>query len=238
VWRALQLAIDIPALIEATVEGNGTILASSQIPASPAYDPDLAPVGYDLAEARRLLNEAGWKDINRDGFLECDSCLYAQPGSSFSLSLLYDSRVPSGLVDLLQWQFVRIGVSVYADPGSSNPTDQRYDMYLFTRIESYPVNPDQSILFTQAQDIISRGSNYGSYTNPQVEDLFEQARTTCDADEQADLYREAQVILQEDQPYLWLFVANDMVAVRGGVQGFEPYPNAPFWNMHEWSVTR
>jgi peptide/nickel transport system substrate-binding protein len=100
------------------------------------------------------------------------------------------------------------------------------------------VNPDQSILFTQAQDIISRGSNYGSYTNPQVEDLFEQARTTCDTDEQADLYREAQAILQEDQPYLWLFVANDMVAVRGGVQGFEPYPNAPFWNMHEWSVTR
>lgn len=50
------------------------------------------------------------------------------------------------------------------------------------------------------------GFNSGYYANPEVDKLLEAARTATDQDERARLYKEMQVIVQEDAP--WVFVAN------------------------------
>ena len=50
------------------------------------------------------------------------------------------------------------------------------------------------------------GFNSGYYANAKVDELLEAARTATDQDERAQLYREMQVIVQEDAP--WVFVAN------------------------------
>jgi peptide/nickel transport system substrate-binding protein len=50
------------------------------------------------------------------------------------------------------------------------------------------------------------GFNSGYYSNPEVDALLEEARTATDQDRRAELYREMQVIVQEDAP--WVFVAN------------------------------
>ena len=46
-----------------------------------------------------------------------------------------------------------------------------------------------------------------------------------------------QRILQEDQPYVWLFVQNLMYAASEDVQNFEPYANVPMWNVHNWVIS-
>ena len=66
VRRALQLAIDVQAIIQGAVNGEGTRMVSSLIPTSWATDPDLAPVPYDPALASQMLDDAGWP-VGPDG---------------------------------------------------------------------------------------------------------------------------------------------------------------------------
>lgn len=50
------------------------------------------------------------------------------------------------------------------------------------------------------------GFNSGYYSNPAVDDLLNRARVSTSQDERAELYKEMQVIVHDDAP--WLFVAN------------------------------
>ncbi len=244
VRRAMQMGLNVQQLIDVAYLGYGTPLASNQLPASWAFDATLEPVPYDPAAAGLLLTEAGWRDVNQDGVRDCTHCLYGFENQSLSFDLLYPQEMAL-MAQFIADQLWMIGVSVR--PISSSPDEiirtagfQSYDAYLFTHTESFPVNADQTMRFTEAGDFYGTTTNTGSYHNPRVAELFEQARTLpgCDFSEQAALYHEIQTILQEDQPYLWLFAPDDMVVASGGVLVFDPLPNAPFWNIQTWRVVR
>jgi peptide/nickel transport system substrate-binding protein len=248
VRRAMQMAIDVDALIEAALFGNGTVMPANQVPLSWAYDPDLTPVPYDPMGAARLLEEAGWRAVGSGGTRRCVGCLYAQEGEALSFNLTYsESAGPYRAIvaELIQQQLRQVGFSVDVTSASSDALfdrimGQRYDAYLAGWGEPYPVDPDQAALFASAADVIGEGLNTGSYYNPRVDELMFQARTVpdCDIAARAGLYHEIQAILQEDQPFVWLFVHNDLIAARDGVLGFDPYPNAPFWNLRDWVIVR
>ncbi|MBI5958991.1 MAG: hypothetical protein HY866_09665 [Chloroflexi bacterium] len=248
VRRAMQLAIDVDALIEASVQGNGTAIPANQPPGSWAYNPDLSPVDYDPVEARKLLEQSGWKDTNRDGIRECWGCLYAETGDRLEFELMYSYSIPRHAIiaELLRSQLAQVGMSVQLNDGGGDLSPygplrgQRFDAYLFERVEDYPVNPDQSALFSSTNDRVGDGWNVGSYVNSDVDRLLTEARALpgCPIAERAEIYREVQTLLQTDQPYIWLFAPNEMIAARGGVLGFDPYPYAPFWNISEWRVIR
>ena len=69
------------------------------------------------------------------------------------------------------------------------------------------------------------GFNSGYYSNPEVDTLLEAARVATDQDERARLYREMQVIVQQDAP--WVFVANWMqnAVTSDAVAGFSLEPS-------------
>jgi peptide/nickel transport system substrate-binding protein len=50
------------------------------------------------------------------------------------------------------------------------------------------------------------GFNSGYYSNPEVDDLLEKARTSTDQNERAELYKKMQTIVYDDAP--WAFIAN------------------------------
>ncbi len=248
VRRALQMAIDIQALIDAAVYGHGTVLPANQLPTSWAYNETLSPVAYDPMAAARLLEEAGWKDTNNDGIRECITCLYAQENARLVFELAYVES-PIGyrevVANLIGVQLRQVGFDVRLRSASAGfllelARDQRYDAILAGRGESYPVEVDLRQMFATAADILEDGGNTGSYHNAQVDVLLQEAHDLpgCAVERRADLYRQVQVILQEEQPYIWLFAPDYMIATRGGVSGFDPTPYAPFWNVRDWFVWR
>jgi ABC-type transport system substrate-binding protein len=243
VRQALQQAINVPELIAATVQGDGTAIAANQLPTSWAFNPDLKPTSYDPAAAKALLQEAGWFDVNGDRVIECYQCQYAKNGTPFTFTLLIDggSARLNVEADLVQRQLQPLGIVVNIQGGGDalrTAMNQTYDAYLTSWREHYPINPDQSRLFTTANDVVKHSFNGSSYSNPEVDKLFEQANTVpgCSTSARADLYRQIQAILQRDQPYLWLFAVNDMAAARPNVKGFQPYSYAPLWNIDQWQV--
>ncbi len=238
VRRAVQMAINTNDLIEAVYDGNATPIASSLPPTSWAFNASLKPSTYDPIGAERLLDSAGWKDVDGDGIRECHGCMYASEGTPLAFSLSVDSTSDlSSAASLITQQLQLVGFAV-SSVGSQNPDSQTFDANLST-FYAPDGDPDQSDLFTVKGDVLNASGNLGSYTSPQVESLMQQAATVpgCDPAARAKIYQQIQSILQDDQPYAFLYAENDMVVAKSGVIGFAPLAGNPFWNIRDWVVT-
>src|SRR6185503_17296245 len=70
VRRAMTLAFDRQRIIDNVYVGLGTIATGPYASDSPNNDPDIKPIPYDLAAAKKLLAEAGWTDTDGDGLVD------------------------------------------------------------------------------------------------------------------------------------------------------------------------
>ncbi|HEX2906297.1 MAG TPA: ABC transporter substrate-binding protein [Phototrophicaceae bacterium] len=238
VRRAVQMAIDVNEIIEIAFQGNATPMASYLPPASWAYNPDLQPIVYDPFAAAHLLDEAGWRDANRDGVRECRDCLYAEPDYPFTFTLQVQDGGQRDIVShLIERQLSQIGIQVII----GGPTDgMAADAYLQSSDAAFErADPDRLPISLRDDTAFTPQNSFGSYPNPEIEALAEQARTVsaCNLDQRANLYRQIQTLLQVDQPYAFLYVRNEMVVAAPGLLNFDPLPGNPYRNLLDWVVT-
>ena len=106
VRRAISMAIDRQSLIDGVLLGQGVPTVGPYKPGTWAYNDKLTPVRQDVDEARRLLDEAGWKK-DKDGLLERD-------GKPFLFTILVnqgnDSRIKAAII--IQSQLKALGITV------------------------------------------------------------------------------------------------------------------------------
>jgi peptide/nickel transport system substrate-binding protein len=244
VRRALQLAINVPDIIQGALFGEGTQMASSLLPTSWASDPDLVPIPYDPAQAARLLDEAGWP-LGPNGIRICQGCQYAEDGTPFEFELVTNegNTRREAVGQIVQDQLADLGIVVdfWTGPFSAlGPIAQTLDAYILGWLNGFPDDPDQLGIFGPGSDSSpDQGSmNASSYYDPEFNRLSEKARTLpgCDPADRADIYGQIDRLLQADQPYLWLFAQNDLYAAHTDVAGFDPQPHMPWWNIHTWQV--
>ena len=222
VRQAMQMALDVPAMIEALLDGDGTQIASSLPPSGFGFNPDLEPINYDTMTARQILFDAGWRDMDGDGWRECLNCKLAERGQQLSISFKYypesiaippvDNRA---LATMIQQQLGDIGIEIILVDQSSVEYDQNFDAILVDDVSPNLLIATMWDLFRPSQ-VTGEGLNFTSYANEEVSRLLTEADHTpdCDADTRRALYQEVEAILQADQPYLWLFSPNRMIATR------------------------
>jgi len=247
VRRALVMAVDVDAIIQGTLFGAGTRISSFSVPTSWADNPDLTPIPYDSDGARALLKDAGWEDTDGDGILDCLNCLYAPVGTPLQFSLLTPTTNTARVaaVQIISAYLAQIGVQVDATLMEFTALldslgAQTFDAYLLSWSLGFPVDPDPSEIFEATGDVVGNVSNMGSYYNPELEALLNQARTVpdCDLAERQTLYHQVQRILQADAPYIFLYTTTSIYAAQPGLEGFNPFPNQLFWNVDTWGVRR
>lgn len=246
VRRAFQHAINLDEIMEKAVLGEGTIMAANELPSSWALNPDLAPIPHDPEAAAALLDEAGWV-LGDDGIRVCQGCGTAEDGTRFSFELLTnEGNTRRGQIgELVQDHLGALGIEVIFTAIDFNQLleimdAQTYDALILGWSNGYPIDPDQTTLFTSDGDVVGSGFNFVSYTNPEIDRLMLEAKTVpgCAVEDRAALYHQIQEILQNDQPYLWLFAQGGFYAANAAVEGFGPYPNEMYWNVETWSVAQ
>jgi peptide/nickel transport system substrate-binding protein len=247
VRQAIARAVDIDAMIKAAVFGEGERMTSGIIPASWAYNKDLAPIPYDVEAAKKLLDEAGWidDDNNPDTPRIAKGAMYAKDGTPLRFTMLGNEgntrRAAEG--QLIQDQLKRVGIdaqyqAIDFTTFQEIQNSQTFDVVMLAWQQGYPDDPDQTQLFTPVADVVGSGNDFTSYNNPEFTKLNEQARTLpgCDPAERKKLYDQMQVILQEDVPYLWMYAINGMYSADASVKGFGPYPSNKWWNIDTWNI--
>ncbi len=253
VRQALAQAFDKDTLIEGIIDGKGVPVATHTTPNSWVYDEGIAYT-YDPDAASELLAQAGWVDDDNDPTtpLICDGCLYAEEvdpdfaGSPLTFTLLSGSGSETGeeLGLFFDAEMAKIGVEVdfqQVDFNSvlvPNMLGQTYDMVLLAWSLAYPVDPDVTSFYGPASDQPGSGFNFVSFNNERLNELMAEARTVpgCDQDARAELYAEAQQILFEEMPYIYLYVPSSLTAVQTNVGGFNPTPVSRVWNQDTWFI--
>jgi peptide/nickel transport system substrate-binding protein len=197
--QAANYAIDKVALVDNILQGTAEVAAGPTPPAFAwAHDDSLEPYPYDPEKAKELLQSAGY-----DG---SEVTFYVTEGGSGMLD-------PLAMGTAIQADLQAVGMPVKIEtyewntflgkvnPGLEGAADMAEMAWMTNDPDTLPSLALRTAAFPE-----EGGFNSGYYSNPEVDDLLEQARTATDQDERADLYKQMQAIVQEDAP--WVFVAN------------------------------
>lgn len=205
VRQALMMAVDRAAVVEGAWSGFGTPIGSHYTPNDPGYV-DLTGVhAYDVDKAKALLKEAGYPN----GFtftIKAPQMQYAQRSSQILQALFAEIGVT---MNIETTEFPAKWVSDVFKGGD-------YDMTIVAHAEPMDI------------DIYARDPYYFHYKNPAFNDVLAKVQATSDAAEQAKLYGEAQTILANDVPALYLFVMPKLGVWNTKVKGLwanEPIPS-------------
>jgi peptide/nickel transport system substrate-binding protein len=208
VRQAISMAIDRVPVVESAVFGFGTptdIIFSADHWAAPER-PELPPP--DIEGAKALLAEAGYPD----GF---DTTL---------ISWAEYGTISNGAI-VVQEQLRLIGVNAEmnlldtATMGQQVYIDKDFDMTV-TGTSGY-VDPGAVILENFKT---GEGGNFVTYSNPEVDELIDQGAAGTDQEARAEIYKQIQLILLEDLPWVNLWIGQQYEAMKTFVMGYEHIP--------------
>ena len=86
-------------------------------------------------------------------------------------------------------------------------------------------DPDHMMYMLLSSDRFPPAFNAGYYQNDKVDDLLRRGRTTIDEKARVPLYREAQKVVVEDAPWIFVDHGKQVIIYRKRVQGFKLHPN-------------
>jgi peptide/nickel transport system substrate-binding protein len=231
VRQALNYAVDKELIIEAIYGGRAVALPGSLSPYNNYVNKDLKPYAYDPDKALELLAEAGWTDSNGDGTLDKDG----QP-LAFTIDTIEDWRP---LAEAVANQFRAIGVDAtvrFWEYSIVKPMLQAGERmaYLDDWGDSAfdPVGHFEAKWhgFVEGQPY-GRG-NFSGYDNERVNELIKLGETTADPAERQGIYDEAQEIVYEEAPAVFLILPEEAEAARDDIQNWEPASDSRI-NLHD-----
>jgi peptide/nickel transport system substrate-binding protein len=204
-------------------------------PLSKQFNEAAEPWPYDVQRAQSLLAEAGFGNRTRDGVL------LGPDGQPFTFRLTY----PSGSANyerqvlFIRDALARAGIVVQPDPLEWAVFTQRLENKDFDAITlgwTSGLESDIYQMFDSSQ-MMAGGDNFMSYRNEELDRIIRAARREVDEDKRMPLWREAHRILNEDQPYMFLWFGKSLVFVDERIQNVRETKMGLTPRM-EWYVPR
>jgi peptide/nickel transport system substrate-binding protein len=86
------------------------------------------------------------------------------------------------------------------------------------------VNPEpDSLLYSPFHSSAIGGFNFAKFRNAKVDELLDRGRTASNMNERIRIYQEAQRIIVQEAPMVFIFHEKRTYAHRKGVIGFKPH---------------
>jgi dipeptide transport system substrate-binding protein len=216
VRRAVNMAIDKEAIIQAVYDGAGVVAKNPIPPTLWSYNDDIKDYPYDPTAAQQLMIEAGLAE----GF---ETELWYLP-----VSRPYN---PNGkrVAEMIQADLAKIGIhaSLMTDEWSAyraklQSGDTPMALYGWTGDNGDPDNFLNVLLgCTSARP---GGNNIAKWCNKDYDALVTDAKLSTDLATRAQLYSQAQEIFHEDAPWVPLAHSVVFMATRANVVGFKIDP--------------
>nr|WP_313897783.1 peptide-binding protein [Bacillus litorisediminis] len=239
VRQAIAYAVDRQGIIDGILYGRGSVINAPIATQFWAYDgenPNQYP--FDPEKAKELLDSAGYKDVNGDGFREDPN------GEEWVLTLNYPTgnQLRERSAPIIKEMLEAVGIKIdlrqpmefaaYAEALEKDNED--WDLYLLGWSLGSG-DPDPSGLWG-----IEAGYNYSRWNNPESDELLQKALTPPDAFDQEyrkQVYSDWQVLYQDDLPALILYAQNSLWAYNKRLQGIEVLPTSFINDPHLWWVS-
>ena len=224
--RRVRLAMshltDVQRVIDEVMLGYAEPAISPFHPRSRQHNSALTPIEYNVERAQALLADAGYRDRNRDGVL------VNAEGEPFTFDLVFfqDNEDTRRMVLLLRDIYARAGIQLRPRPTEWSVMIEllnRKDFDAITLGWTSGVETDIYQMFHSSQTVAG-GDNFISYRNAALDALIEAARGEVDEAVRMELWREAEQILYEDQPYTFLIRRQTLAFVARRLHGLAQTP--------------
>ena len=181
--------------------------------------------------AKQLLEEDGWGDSNNDGTL--DKIIDGEQ-VDFTIEIMHNAgnERRSKMCLMFREEAEKIGIRVNIVPEQwANFLDKtkkhEFEMYTGGWISSVTESDPKQIWHT---DSYNDGSNYVGFGDAESDKLIEDLRKELDITKRAEYYKKLQVILHEQAPYIFLYVAKERIAIHKRFENAYGTPQRPgYW---------
>lgn len=211
--QAFNYAIDRDILANVVFRQSRVPAEGILPPKMPGYNPDLDVYDFDIERAKALIEESSYGSIDNLP----DITLTTSGGGS------EPGIVATAVIGMLE-QYLGLEVSVelvesavyFSEVGEGN-----YQMFVLGWSADYPDPQD----FLDIMFYSESANNHINYSNPEVDQLLEEARVEQDFDARMALYQEVERMIVEDGPWIPLFHNAEYWLTKPYVQGMI-YPPA------------
>jgi len=223
VRHAIGYAIDRQSIVEYLRRGLATPAVGMMSPSNWAFEPDVFDFTYDPDHAKRLLDEAGYRDPDSEG-----------PRSRFTLSLkasnIEFNRLQSAVI---QQNLRAVGIdlelrtfefaTLYADIVKGN-----FQMYTLQWAGGATADPDILRRVFHSEQVPPAGFNRGHLTDAVLDQLIDEATLATSMDERRARYGKVQHRVAEIAPYISLWYETNIVVAQPEIRGVRISPQADF----------
>ena len=234
VRQAFAHAINKTELIDGVILGLGREATGPYKPGTWPYNPNVKRYPHDMAKARQLLAEAGWKDTDGDGILDKD-------GKPFAFELLTNqgNEERKKIAEITQASLRELGIAVdvrvleWAAFLKEYIKKRRFEVIILGW--GIGQDPDQYDVWHSTKTGPDELNHIG-FQNPEVDALLEKGRSSCVQQERKQYYDRLQEVLAEEQPIIFLYFRDALPVVATRVHGIQESPNGIRYKFHEWFV--
>lgn len=230
VRKALNHAVNKQSIVDNLFLGYATVLDS---PAAPSIQGHIAAGAYDYDPdlAKQMFADAGWTEgdggiLQKDGVPLKFTINTAEGEYPKDIQVVEavqaDLKAVGADVDIWKveaasrWDYLKLPIS-----------EAEYDTLIFG---FNPSNGDLgyhlNAVFKSNVDAEAAPAvwNLMWYSNPDVDALLDQASTTVVTDDRLGLLGQAQQLIWDDAPMIWLYVPDLLVGARSNVEGVYSWP--------------
>ena len=224
VRRAILMAIDRRAISDELFHGKQPVADGNVNPLDPMYSPAARPYAYDPEQARRLLDEAGFREVTKGERRNAK-------GQRLSLTLAYASgnRGSDQIAQVIQSGLRQVGVELRlkAAPARiyfADLTKRKFDLAFYSWITSPGSVPRTTLHSTEIPtgDNGWSGQNYPGYRNPNMDKALDSAERELDPEKRRGFFADILRLYADDLPVLPMYFRVDSFVIPRQLTGVVP----------------
>lgn len=235
---ALSHLVDRKTIIDKVLFGDGVPIQSHIFyKNTKLLKDDLPKIEYDPEKAKKLLEEAGWKDTDGDGIL--DKVINGKK-TDFKFTFLSNTnptrkQILLVVVDALKKVGIQAEVqelewSVYLDKTKKHEFEATYSSW------TSPTTPPDPYQIWHSSQSEGEGSNYISFKNKKNDELIEAYRNEMDENKRIAIIKEWQQLIHDEQPYTFLWSPRARYIYDKRFKNARWYNIQPSPSYNEWWV--
>src|SRR5918997_158419 len=216
VRQALNFAVNKEEISEGLYNGNMVPAGGVLPPVDWAFNPDLKSYPYDPDQARELLAAAGFDESNPLSFT---FMAYTIPRGYNPVG----DRLATAIQEY--WSEVGVEAEIQTAEWTQYRADRRANMFQCSLSGWQGDNGDpDNFLYSLLAGASKGAGNTAYYENPEVDALLRQAQEVSDQEERTELYHQAEQLIVDDAPWVFLGYQMHQVVTRANITDFQLQP--------------
>ena len=229
VRRAMAHLVPTDEIIDVIVQGQASRQASMMSSLKKAYNTDLKLIEFDIEKAKKILDEAGWKDTDgdniRDKVIDGEKLQF-----SFSLSYMSGAAATKEIVLMIKEAMYQAGIDAKPTPMDfslfyKNAGDHKFDAMMGGWGGSAGYSDPMQIWHTESW--ANKGSNFTGFGDATSDSLIHLANTSLDEEKHIAALKALQKKIYDEQPYIFLYSSKRKIVIHKRFDNTTMYNEKP-----------